>query len=76
MLRGLSLLRNGKPYERHENEPHPIPSHLFDHRMRVRHPGNVRATATGRESPYRPLNLKRPAEYRPLVSVTGSKPFP
>jgi hypothetical protein len=28
------------------------------------------------ESPYRPLNLKRPAEYRPLVSVTGSKPFP
>ena len=26
------------------------------------------------ESPYRPLNLKRPAEYRPLVSMTGSKP--
>ncbi len=25
-------------------------------------------------SPYKPLNLKRPAEYRPLVSVTGSKP--
>ena len=27
-------------------------------------------------SPYKPLNLKRPAEYRPLVSMTGSKPFP
>ena len=26
------------------------------------------------ESPYRPLELKRPAEYRPLVSMTGSKP--
>ena len=26
------------------------------------------------ESPYKPLNLKRPAEYRPLVSMTGSKP--
>ena len=25
-------------------------------------------------SPYKPLNLKRPAEYRPLVSMTGSKP--
>ena len=25
---------------------------------------------------YKPLNLKRPAEYRPLVSMTGSKPFP
>ena len=28
------------------------------------------------ESPYKPLNIKRPAEYRPLVSMTGSKPFP
>ena len=28
------------------------------------------------ESPYKPLNLKRPAVYRPLVSMTGSKPFP
>ena len=26
------------------------------------------------ESPYKPLNLKQPAEYRPLVSMTGSKP--
>jgi len=25
-------------------------------------------------SPYKPLNLQRPAEYRPLVSMTGSKP--
>lgn len=25
-------------------------------------------------SPYKPLNLKRPAVYRPLVSMTGSKP--
>ncbi len=28
------------------------------------------------ESPYKPLPIKRPAEYRPLVSMTGSKPFP
>lgn len=27
-----------------------------------------------REDTYKPLNLKRPAEYRPLVSMTGSKP--
>ncbi len=26
------------------------------------------------ESPYRPLQMKRPAEHRPLVSMTGSKP--
>ncbi len=26
------------------------------------------------ESPYKPLPIKRPAEYRPLVSMTGSKP--
>ena len=26
------------------------------------------------ENPYKPLNLKRPADYRPLVSMTGSKP--
>mgnify|MGYP000482208299 FL=1 len=26
------------------------------------------------ESPYKPLNLKQPAEYRPLVSMTRSKP--
>ena len=26
------------------------------------------------ESPYKPLNLKRPAVSRPLVSITGSKP--
>ena len=26
------------------------------------------------ESPYKPLNLKRPPVYRPLVSMTGSKP--
>jgi hypothetical protein len=26
------------------------------------------------DSPYKPLNLKRPAEYRPLVSMTRSKP--
>ena len=26
------------------------------------------------ESPYKPLNIKRPAEYRPLVSMTRSKP--
>ena len=25
-------------------------------------------------SPYKRLNLKRPAEYRPLVSMTRSKP--
>jgi len=25
-------------------------------------------------SPYKPLNLKQPAEYRPLVSMTRSKP--
>ena len=25
-------------------------------------------------SPYKPLNIKRPAEYRPLVSMTRSKP--
>jgi hypothetical protein len=49
VLRGLSLLRNGKPYERHENEPHPIPSHLFSHRLCMHDLGNVRATATGRE---------------------------
>ena len=29
-----------------------------------------------REETYKPLNLKRPAEYRPLFSMTGSKPFP
>ena len=29
-----------------------------------------------REDTYKPLELKRPAEYRPLVSMTGSKPFP
>ena len=27
-------------------------------------------------SPYKPLNIKRPVEHRPLVSMTGSKPFP
>ena len=26
------------------------------------------------DSPYKPLNLKRPAVYRPLVSMTRSKP--
>ncbi len=26
------------------------------------------------ESPYKPLNLKRPAVHRPLVSMTGSRP--
>ena len=26
------------------------------------------------ESPYRPLPIKRPAVYRPLVSMTRSKP--
>ena len=26
------------------------------------------------ESPYKPLQIKRRAEYRPLVSMTGSKP--
>ena len=26
------------------------------------------------EIPYKPLQLKRPAEHRPLVSMTGSKP--
>ncbi len=26
------------------------------------------------DSPYKPLNLKRPAEYRQLVSMTRSKP--
>jgi hypothetical protein len=26
------------------------------------------------ESPYKPLPIKRPAEYRPLVSMTRSKP--
>ena len=26
------------------------------------------------ESPYKPLPIKRPAEYRPLVSMTGSRP--
>ena len=25
-------------------------------------------------SPYKPLNIKRPADYRPLVSLTRSKP--
>ena len=25
-------------------------------------------------SPYKPLEIKRQAEYRPLVSMTGSKP--
>ena len=25
-------------------------------------------------SPYKPLPIKRPAEYRPLVSMTGSRP--
>ena len=25
-------------------------------------------------SPYKRLEIKRPAEYRPLVSMTGSKP--
>jgi len=27
-----------------------------------------------REDTYKPLELKRPAEYRPLVSMTRSKP--
>ncbi len=26
------------------------------------------------QSPYKRLDIKRPAEYRPLVSMTGSKP--
>ena len=26
------------------------------------------------QSPYKRLEIKRPAEYRPLVSMTGSKP--
>ena len=26
------------------------------------------------QSPYKRIDLKRPAEYRPLVSMTGSKP--
>ena len=26
------------------------------------------------QSPYKRIELKRPAEYRPLVSMTGSKP--
>ena len=29
---------------------------------------------TEEEPEHKPLNLKRPAEYRPLVSMTGSKP--
>ena len=29
---------------------------------------------TTEPSPYKPLNLKRPAVHRPLVSLTGSRP--
>ncbi len=28
------------------------------------------------EKTYQPMQIKRPAVYRPLVSMTGSKPFP
>ncbi len=27
-------------------------------------------------SPYKRIDIKRPPVYRPLVSMTGSKPFP
>lgn len=37
-------------------------------------PAFVEETEALLEDTYKPLNLKRPAVHRPLVSMTGSKP--